>query len=53
MNVVFIEATQDYPHRFSAGNVKVEFIGRGLVENGAQVSIINSPLGKMYPAEDR
>lgn len=53
MNVVFVEATQDSPYRFSAGNVKAEFMGRGFIEAGARVSFINGPLGKTYPTEEQ
>lgn len=46
VNVVFINATYGYPHKFSAGNTKVEFMAKGLLANGAQITVINQPEGE-------
>lgn len=43
--VIFVDATQSYPKRFSAGNSKVEFIARGLIDQGYYVATINPVAG--------
>jgi glycosyltransferase involved in cell wall biosynthesis len=46
-NVVFINTTQNYPFRFSAGNTKMEFIAKGLKEtkNSYNIFVINDLIG--------
>ncbi len=51
VNVVIINATNGYPRKFSAGNTKVEFIAKGLIENGALVTVINLPDGEIDLSE--
>lgn len=54
-NIVFLDATTDYPNRFSAGNTKVELLAKGLIECGDSITVINSPRekknGKLYKKE--
>lgn len=47
VNVVFINATYGFPYKFSAGNTKVEFMAKGLLENGAHVAVVNQPEGEI------
>ncbi|WP_319480705.1 glycosyltransferase [uncultured Draconibacterium sp.] len=44
-NIVFVDATHDYPLKYSAGNTKVEFMSRGLNMLGNKITIINSQNG--------
>lgn len=46
VNVIFINATYGYPFKFSAGNTKVEFMAKGLLANGALVTVLNQPEGE-------
>jgi len=45
-NIVFVSATQGYPKRYTAGNSKVEFLSKGLIEQGSKTSIINEIYGE-------
>ena len=45
-NIVFLDATQEYPVQFSASNTKVEMMGRGLRALGCRVLVINSIIGR-------
>ena len=45
LNVLFVGITVNYGYSFCATNTKVEFMARGLAEQGAEVSIINSVIG--------
>jgi len=40
MNIVFISCTENYPNSFSANNTKIEYLSRGLIEQGHSVCII-------------
>lgn len=44
MNIVII-ITDNYPNKFSATNVKAEFIAKGLMKNGVKVTIVDVPYG--------
>ena len=44
-NVIFLHSTQNYSYQFSAANTKIEFIARGLVENGDKCIIHNGLSG--------
>ncbi|MDP4276044.1 MAG: glycosyltransferase family 4 protein [Bacteroidota bacterium] len=44
-NVLFIECTRHYPFKYTASNTKMELIGRGLIEQGDKVSVINPVIG--------
>ena len=46
MKVVFCNCTQCYPKKFSASNTKMEFMARGLMENGTQVAVLNEIVGE-------
>jgi len=46
MKVVFCNCTQCYPLKFSASNTKMEFMARGLLENGAQITVLNEITGE-------
>lgn len=46
LNVIFLGCTAGYGYAFSASNTKVEFLARGLMEQGASVSIINTVVGR-------
>ncbi len=43
-NIIFVNLTSSYPIAFSANNSKVEFIARGLIEQGNSVTTFNSCL---------
>ena len=45
LNVVFLGTGSSFGYSFSATNTKTEFMARGLVEQGACVTIINSIVG--------
>lgn len=45
MKIVFSHCTQSYPINFSASNVKVEYISKGLMLREADVVIINDVFG--------
>lgn len=51
LNVLFVDTTENYGYCFCASNTKVEFMARGLVEQGASVTIINSVVGNKYVSE--
>lgn len=51
LNVLFVDTTENYGYYFCASNTKVEFMARGLVEQGASVTIINSVVGNKYVSE--
>lgn len=44
-NVIFLDCTSSYPYRFSASNTKVEFMAKGLTENGDICVIHNGVVG--------
>lgn len=44
-NIVFVDVTQDYPLKFTAGNSKAEFLGKGLYEEGNKITICNGQMG--------
>lgn len=44
MNIVII-ITDNYPNKFSATNVKAEFIAKGLIKKGVKVTIVDVPYG--------
>lgn len=44
MNIVII-ITDNYPRKFSATNIKAEFIARGLSAKGCKVTIVDVPYG--------
>lgn len=46
-NIIFIEATLNYPFGFSAGNTKVHFLCKGLKKAGSTCTIINSSKSKI------
>lgn len=52
MNVIFTHCTQSYPIKFTASNIKVEFVARGLIEQGATVTVINDSFGDKGLMED-
>lgn len=41
-NIVFNNVTSNYPHQFTAGNTKMEYMALGFKELGASVTVINS-----------
>lgn len=41
-NYIFLDVTSNYPHRFTAGNTKMEYMALGLKELGASITVINS-----------
>ena len=41
-NIVFNNVTSNYPHQFTAGNTKMEYMALGFKELGASVTAINS-----------
>ena len=41
-NYVFLNVTSNYPHQFTAGNTKMEYMALGFKELGANVTAINS-----------
>lgn len=45
MNVLFYMYTDGYPSKFSAANTKFEFLSKGLIKNGVEVSCINKIYG--------
>ncbi|MGJ5642345.1 hypothetical protein, partial [Formosa sp. S-31] len=45
-NVVFLDSTQGFPVRFSACNTKVEYIAKGLIEQGDRAVVINECKGE-------
>lgn len=45
-NIIFLDATQEYPVAFTAANTKVELMGRGLRALGNRVIVINSIIGR-------
>lgn len=52
MNVVFTHCTQSYPIKFTASNIKVEFVARGLIDQGATVTVVNDSFGDKGLVED-
>lgn len=53
LNIVSLNCTQSYPIRFTASNTKMEYIARGVMEQGASVTIINDVLGHKGLSEDK
>lgn len=51
LNVLFVDASVNYGYCFCASNTKVEFMARGLVEQGVPVTIVNSVVGNKYVSE--
>lgn len=45
-NIIFLDATQEYPVAFTAANTKVELMGRGLRALGNRVLVINGVIGR-------
>lgn len=41
-NYIFLDVTSNYPHQFTAGNTKMEYMALGFKELGANVTAINS-----------
>lgn len=41
-NYIFLDVTSNYPHRFTAGNTKMEYMALGFKELGASITVINS-----------
>ena len=41
-NYIFLNVTSNYPHQFTAGNTKMEYMALGFKELGAWVTVINS-----------
>jgi len=51
-NVVFLGCTQGYGYKFSAGNIKTEYLIRGLTIQGDTCSVINNLCGLSYLQKD-
>lgn len=47
-NVVFLDCTSDYTFKFSAANTKMEFMAKGLVENGDVCTIHDGVIGSPF-----
>jgi len=45
MNIIFLNCTQNYGYKFSAGNTKVEFLAKGLTEQDNSCTIHNGIIG--------
>lgn len=46
MKVIFSHCTQSYPIKFTASNIKVEYVAKGLILKGADVVVINDIIGE-------
>ncbi len=45
MNIIFLDCTQNYSYRFSAGNTKIKFLAKGLTELENLCTIHNGIIG--------
>lgn len=45
MKVIFSNCTQCYPFKYSASNTKMEFMSRGMISEGIDITVINDIIG--------
>lgn len=45
MNFIFLDSSNNYPFKYSAGNTKIEFMARSLIKMGDSVCVFNSRSG--------
>ena len=51
-NIIFLDCTQSYPHKFSACNTKIELVCRGLIEQGDSCCILGGAYGNTFANVD-